>query len=178
MLEQIGSLRRHSLLEQQTRRDEASQRRRQIRFPACARPQPVVREKTRAQSPPRSAPLPWPGRAGRAAPSARRASSQVQLTLATERHSTLPAAPQPSLSVSNTAFVISSTNSGMPSVRSMMSCRMLSGRRLVASDAVDHRVDFALAQSVDGECGHMWPSNPRRLKFRSVSDDQQHAECS
>ena len=51
----------------------------------------------------------------------------------------------PSLSASSTALVISSTNSGMPSVRSMMSCRILAGMRLVADDAVDHGVDFALA---------------------------------
>jgi hypothetical protein len=37
----------------------------------------------------------------------------------------------PSLSASRTAFVISSTNSGMPSVRSMMSCRTLAGRSLL-----------------------------------------------
>ena len=53
----------------------------------------------------------------------------------------------PSLSASSTAFVISSTNSGMPSVRSMMSCRMLAGSELVADDAVDHGSDFALLQA-------------------------------
>ena len=37
----------------------------------------------------------------------------------------------PSLSASSTAFVISSTNSGMPSVRSIMSCLMLSGSGLL-----------------------------------------------
>ena len=37
----------------------------------------------------------------------------------------------PSPSASNTAFVISSTNSGMPSVRSMMSCRMFDGMSLL-----------------------------------------------
>ena len=41
------------------------------------------------------------------------------------------AAAAPSLSASSTAFVISSTNSGMPSVRSMMSCRMFAGRGLL-----------------------------------------------
>ena len=51
----------------------------------------------------------------------------------------------PSLSASSTAFVISSTNSGMPSVRSMMSCLNARRQRLIASDAVDHRVDFTLA---------------------------------
>ena len=57
----------------------------------------------------------------------------------------------PSLSASSTAFVISSTNSGMPSVRSMMSCRMFAGSELVAGDAVDHGGDFALSQTIDGE---------------------------
>ena len=37
----------------------------------------------------------------------------------------------PSLSASSTALVISSTNSGMPSVRSMMSRRILAGRSLL-----------------------------------------------
>ena len=51
----------------------------------------------------------------------------------------------PSLSASSTAFVISSTNSGMPSVRSMMSCRILAGNELVADDAVDHGTRFRAA---------------------------------
>ena len=37
----------------------------------------------------------------------------------------------PSLSASSTALVISSTNRGMPSVRSMMSCRTLAGMSLL-----------------------------------------------
>jgi len=37
----------------------------------------------------------------------------------------------PSLSASSTAFVVSSTNRGMPSVRSMMSCLMLAGSALL-----------------------------------------------
>ena len=37
----------------------------------------------------------------------------------------------PSLSASSTDFVISSTNKGMPSVRSMMSCRMFAGINLL-----------------------------------------------
>ena len=36
-----------------------------------------------------------------------------------------------SLSASSTAFVISSTNRGMPSVRSMMSCRIFAGSPLL-----------------------------------------------
>ncbi len=83
----------------------------------------------------------------------------------------------PSLSASSTAFVISSTNSGMPSVRSMMSCRMLAGSGLVADDAVDHGADVALCQPIDGEGGHMRPSDPGRLEFRPERHDQQHAKC-
>ena len=53
----------------------------------------------------------------------------------------------PSLSASNTAFVISSTNSGMPSVRSTMSLPDARRQRLIAGDAVDHGGDFALARA-------------------------------
>ena len=55
----------------------------------------------------------------------------------------------PSLSASSTAFVISSTNSGMPSVRSMMSCRMLAGSSLLPTTRVDHGADFALRQPIE-----------------------------
>ena len=72
----------------------------------------------------------------------------------------------PSLSASSTAFVISSTNSGMPSVRSIMSCRILCGERLIAGDAVDHGSDFALPEPIDGEGGNVGSSNPRRLELR------------
>ena len=47
------------------------------------------------------------------------------------------------------------------------------GQRLVAGDAVDHGGDFALAKPVDGECGDVRSSNPRRLELRSVRNDQQ-----
>ena len=64
----------------------------------------------------------------------------------------------------------------MPSVRSMMSCRMFAGSELVADDAVDHGVDFALRQPIDGEGGHVRPSDPGRLEFRPERHDQQHAK--
>ena len=79
------------------------------------------------------------------------------------------APPSPSLSASNTAFVISSTNSGMPSVRSMISCRMLGGQQLIPGDAVDDGSDFALAEPIECESGNVRPSNPRRVKLRSVA---------
>ena len=63
-------------------------------------------------------------------------------------------------------------------MRSMMSCLMLCGQRLVAGDAVDHGGDFALAEPVEGECSDVRPSDPRRLELRSVRDDQQHAKSS
>ena len=57
------------------------------------------------------------------------------------------AAPSPA--ASNTALVISSTNSGMPSVRSIMSCLMLAGSGLIADDAADQGSDFALSKPVE-----------------------------
>ena len=76
---------------------------------------------------------------------------------------------------SSTALVISSTNSGMPSVRSMMSCRMLAGSAIVADDVVDHGVDVALRQPIERERGHVRLSDPGRLEFRPEGHDQQHA---
>ena len=49
-------------------------------------------------------------------------------------------------------------------------------QRLVADDAVDHGADFALRQPIDGEGGHMRPSDPGRLELRPERHDQQHAE--
>jgi hypothetical protein len=56
----------------------------------------------------------------------------------------------PSLSASSTAFVISSTNSAMPSVRSMMSCRMPAGGKWdpsVAASSVKGRGHSVVTQS-------------------------------
>src|ERR1700740_454824 len=50
------------------------------------------------------------------------------------------------------------------------------GQRLVARNTVDHGVDFALPEPVEGECRYMRPANPRRLKFWPICNDQQHAE--
>ena len=46
----------------------------------------------------------------------------------------------------------------------------------VADDAVDHGVDVALRQPIEGEGGHVWPSDPGRLEFRPERHDQQHAK--
>ena len=84
----------------------------------------------------------------------------------------------PSLSASNTALVISSTNSGMPSVRSIMSCRItFAGSELIAGDAVDHCSRLrARIKPVEGEGCDVWSSDPRRLEFRPEGHDQQHAK--
>jgi hypothetical protein len=44
-------------------------------------------------------------------------------------------------------------------------------QRLVAADAVYHCAAFAFAQPIECEGGDVRPSNPRRVKFRSVRDD-------
>ena len=82
---------------------------------------------------------------------------------------------RPRSPTSSTAFVISSTNKRnavsaldnvLPDAR---------GQRLVAGDAVDHGGDFALPKPIEGECGDIRSSNPRRLKLWPVRYDQQHA---
>ena len=83
----------------------------------------------------------------------------------------------PSLSASSTALVISSTNSGMPSVRSMMSCRMLAGSSLLPTTRSIMALDVALRQPIEGESGHVRPSDPGRLEFRPERHDQQHAKA-
>ena len=47
---------------------------------------------------------------------------------------------------------------------------------LVADDAVDHGVDIALRQPIEGEGRHVRPSDPGRLEFRPERHDQQHAK--
>ena len=46
------------------------------------------------------------------------------------------------------------------------------GQRLVARDKVDHGGDFPVSKPVECEGGDVRPSNPRRLKLRSVGNDQ------
>ena len=62
---------------------------------------------------------------------------------------------------------VSALNNVLPDVRR---------KRLVADNAVDHGVDFALCQPVEGECGNVRPSNPRRLELWTERHDQQHAQ--
>jgi hypothetical protein len=45
--------------------------------------------------------------------------------------------------------------------------------QLVAYDTVDHRADFALRQPIEGERGHVGPSNPQGLELRPERHDQQ-----
>ena len=59
-----------------------------------------------------------------------------------------------SLAASNTAFVISSTNSGMPSVRSTMSCLISAGSGLLP---VTRSIIAAISRS------------PSRLRVRAVT---------
>ena len=81
------------------------------------------------------------------------------------------AAPSPA--ASNTAFVISSTNRGMPSVRSIMSCLTLAGSGLLPET---RSIIAAISRSpsrLSVSSGDVGPSNPRRLELRSIGDDQQ-----
>ena len=72
------------------------------------------------------------------------------------------------LPASSTALVISSTKRGIPSVRSIISCRTLVGSGLLPTITVDHGNDFPLIEPVERERRDVRSSNPRRLKFRSV----------
>ena len=47
---------------------------------------------------------------------------------------------------------------------------------LVADDAVDHGLDVALRQPIDGESRHVRPSDPGRLELWTERHDQQHSE--
>ena len=80
----------------------------------------------------------------------------------------------PSFPASRTAFVISSTNKGMPSVRSTMSCLILAGEQLVANYAVDHRNDFAISQPIDRQGGDVGSSDPGWLELRPERHDEKY----
>ena len=47
---------------------------------------------------------------------------------------------------------------------------------LVASNAVDHRFDFAPRQPIEGEGGDVWLSDPRRLELWPEGYEQQHGK--
>jgi len=59
-----------------------------------------------------------------------------------------------------------------------MSRLMLAGKRLIAGDVVNHGSDFALSKPTKGERGYVRPTNPRRLKFWPVGNEQQHPKGS
>ena len=73
--------------------------------------------------------LPSRSRAGRAAIS--EACKLAGTAKAEDGRAAAICCASPSLAVSNTALVISSTNNGMPSVRSTMSCLTLAGSSLL-----------------------------------------------
>ena len=118
-----------------------------VRFPVWRSRLRAAHARTLALSPLRSAPLPCRGRADQAAPGVRHAGSPGRQELRGERQRQ-SVRLRLRFSASSTALVISSTNNGMPSVRSTMSCRMSIRQRPVASDAVDHVRDFALAKAI------------------------------
>ena len=49
-------------------------------------------------------------------------------------------------------------------------------QEFVAGDPVDHGVDFALGQPIEGVGGHVRPPNPRRFELWPERRDQQHAK--
>ena len=144
-------------------------------LPACAPPQPAGHGKTRARSPPRSAPPPWPDRAGRAAPSARRAGLPGLLAPATEprrRSAALrPRSPPPAPPWSSPRRTAECRQCARrcPAGYFAGSCLFPTRRSMMASMS---RSPSRLRVSAR----HMRLSNPRRLEFRPERHDQQHAE--
>jgi hypothetical protein len=49
-------------------------------------------------------------------------------------------------------------------------------QQLVADDPLDHRIDIALHQPIDGEGAYLRPSDPRRLELRPERHDQHHTK--
>src|SRR6516225_2648015 len=47
---------------------------------------------------------------------------------------------------------------------------------LIANEAINHGTDFTLSQPIEGEGGHMRPSDPWRLELWSRCHDQQDTE--
>ena len=177
MLEQISRVRRHALPEQQTGRNETVERRSQLRLRLAHHRSQQGMGKL---PPDRRADLRYLlGGAEPVEPRHQRGVQACGNRQGRRRNSGGGLArASPSLSASSTAFVISSTNRGMPSVRSMMSCRMFAGSTLLPTTRVDHGGDFALRQPIEGEGRDMRPSDPRRLELGPERHDQQHAEGS
>ena len=80
----------------------------------------------------------------------------------------------PSPSASSTAFVISSTNSGMPSVRSTISAITSAGSSLFPTRRAMMAAAFTLAKSVERQARHVRPSSPRRVELGAESYNEQH----
>ena len=80
----------------------------------------------------------------------------------------------PSLSASRTAFVISSTNKGMPSVRSTISASTSAGSRKGTGQARDNGSRFSFPKPVQHvrENRHMRLSHPRRFELGAGSYDE------
>ena len=120
VLEQISCMRRHALPEQQTGRNETVER----RLPSSASGLRTTAASSACEnSRPIAAPicatsLAEPSRSSRAISEACRLAGTAR---AGDGTAAAVCCASPSLSASSTAFVISSTNSGMPSVRSMIS---------------------------------------------------------
>ena len=81
-----------------------------------------------------------------------------------------------SLSASRTAFVISSMNRGIPSVRSMMSCRMLAGRSLLPITPSIIASMQRFGRRLKRNSGDARLSDPGRRKFRPERNEQQNAK--
>ena len=170
MFEQIIRVRGHALPEQQACRDETVECRCGVRSLALPT---TAANRAWENSRPIAAPicatsLADPSRSSRAISEACRLAGTVR---AGDGTAAAVFRASPSLSASSTALVISSTNSGMPSVRSIISCRIVSGSAWLPANEVNHRSDFALPEPVKAECRDVGSSKPRRFKFRAVRDD-------
>ena len=82
-----------------------------------------------------------------------------------------------SLPASRTALVISSTNSGMLSVRSMMSWRTLAGSALLPTTPSMIAVNITFPQPIDGDECHIRSPHPRWLKVGPECHDQQYPKA-
>ncbi len=79
----------------------------------------------------------------------------------------------PSLSASSTAFVISSTNSGMPSVRSTISASTSAGSALFPTRRAMMAAASRSAKPVERQARHMRLSDPRRVELGAERYDEQ-----
>jgi hypothetical protein len=48
---------------------------------------------------------------------------------------------------------------------------------IVADEAVDHGIDVALRQPIDGESRHVRSSDPRRVELRTERHNEQHSQA-